>query len=279
MEIDMTRMRMLAGATAMVLAGSTLAAPAQEQLPSSKQDQWAGPQEDVGARANGDLGRLKDMLRLTPEQERNWPAFDSALRDLIKLRLDRTADLRDQPLPGTPVERLRRRADQLSGVTAALKRLADAAEPLYASLDDGQKQRFARLSSIARDHIAMLEERMREGRESMRGGRGVDDRDGRDSSRYGDDETSQRQGDAAVPRELIWMYRDMRRMYRDVMRATRGEYGDRRGWRDRDSDRWSDREERQQSYGRGMEEGRRSYGRGMTEGWRGRDRYDDDDER
>ena len=274
----MTRMRMLAGATAVVLAGSTLAAPAQEQGAAPKQDQWAGrSQDDVGARVNSDFGHLKDMLRLTPEQERNWPAFESALRDLIKLRLDRAADLRDRPLPGTPVERLRRRADELSGVTAALKRLAEAAEPLYASLDDGQKQQFARLSNIAREHVAMLEERTRDGRESMRGERGFDDRNGRDSYRYGDDETRQRQRDAGVPREMIWMYRDMRRMYRDVMRATQGDYGDRRSWRDRDSDRWSDRDERQQGYGRGMDDGRRSYGRGTTEGSRGRDRYDDDE--
>jgi zinc resistance-associated protein len=275
----MTRMRMLAGATAVVLAGSTLAAPAQEQRAAPEQGQSAGrSQDDVGAWVNSDFGRLKDMLRLTPEQGRNWPAFESALRDLIKLRLDRSADLRDRPLPGTPVERLRRRADELSGVTAALKRLADAAESLYASLDDGQKQQFARLSNIAREHVAMLEEWMRDGRESMRdGGRGFDDRNGRDSYRYGDDETRQRQRDAAVPREIIWMYRDMRRMYRDVMRATQGEYGDRQSWRDRDSDRWSDRDERQQGYGRGMDDGRRSYGRGTTEGSRGRDRYDDDE--
>ncbi len=270
--------------------------PAQDQRGGPQQGQFAGPSQDDGsARLNTDLAWLKDMLRLTPEQERNWPAFETALRDLIKLRLDRAADLRDRPLPGTPVERLRRSAEELAGIAAALNRLAEAAEPLYVNLDDGQKQRFARLARIAREHVAMLGERCATAG-TQRGGRGFDERDGRDGYRderngsmryrYGDDEARQRRSDAAVPREMMQMYREMIRMHRDMMRS-RGQYEGHGGWRDRDADRWSDRDEGRRSYGRGMEdegrrsygrgmdEGRRPYGRGMTEGWGGRDRYDD----
>jgi zinc resistance-associated protein len=297
LEIVMTWMTVLAGTTALVLVGSTLAVPAQDQRGGPQQGQFADPSQDDGtARVNTDLAWLKEMLRLTPEQERNWPAFETALRDLIKLRLDRAADLRDRPLPGTPVERLRRSAEELAGIAAAFTRLAAAAEPLYVNLDDGQKRRFARLSRIAREHVAMLGERMRDSWESMRGGRGFDERDGRDGYRderdgstgyrderdgstgyrYGDDEARQRQSDTIMPREMMRMYREMMRMHRDMMRS-RGQYEGHGGWRDRDADRWSDRDEGRRSYGRGMDEGRRPYGRGMTEGWGGRDRYDDNE--
>ena len=41
------------------------------------------------------------------------------------------------------IARLRQGADAMTTRAASLKKLADAAEPLYKSLDDGQKRRFA----------------------------------------------------------------------------------------------------------------------------------------
>ena len=43
------------------------------------------------------------------------------------------------------IGRLRQGADAMTARAAGLKKLADAAEPLYKSLDDGQKRRFAML--------------------------------------------------------------------------------------------------------------------------------------
>jgi hypothetical protein len=51
-----------------------------------------------------------------------------------------------RPSQGNPAERMRERAARLSENGAVLKRLADALEPLYASLNDEQKRRFAILS-------------------------------------------------------------------------------------------------------------------------------------
>jgi hypothetical protein len=79
---------------------------------------------------------------LTPEQARNWPAFEQAARDFGKLRMDRRTATRGAQSSADPVERLRRRATAMSDTGAALKKLADATEPLYKSLDDNQKQRF-----------------------------------------------------------------------------------------------------------------------------------------
>jgi hypothetical protein len=63
--------------------------------------------------------------------------------------------------PGTdPVERMRQRATAMTDTGAALKKLADATDPLYKSLDDSQKRRFTMLNRLTgpggeqmRDHM------------------------------------------------------------------------------------------------------------------------------
>ena len=53
---------------------------------------------------------------------------------------------RDADNPEDPVARLRQRADDMGATSAALKNIADAADPLYKTLDDGQKRRLALLT-------------------------------------------------------------------------------------------------------------------------------------
>jgi hypothetical protein len=68
--------------------------------------------------------------------------------------------------PPNPIERLQKRADAMATRGAALKRLADAGAPLYQSLDDAQKHRFAVLAHMLRahgPHRAMWRGRMGEG--------------------------------------------------------------------------------------------------------------------
>src|SRR5262249_34202457 len=81
-------------------------------------------------------------------QEKNWPAFEQAARDYGKLRMDRLAALRSGTGSDDPVERLRQRATAMSDAGAALKKLADATDPLYKSLDENQKRRFAILNRL-----------------------------------------------------------------------------------------------------------------------------------
>ena len=88
------------------------------------------------------LAALKGGLMLTPEQARNWTAFEQAARDFGKQRIDRRLAMRSAPPANDPVERMRRRATAMSKMGTALNKLADAAEPLFRSLDDNQKQRF-----------------------------------------------------------------------------------------------------------------------------------------
>jgi hypothetical protein len=54
--------------------------------------------------------------------------------------------------PGDPFDRLKRRAEAMSRLSSALKRLADAGTPLYQSLGDAQKHRFMMLAHILRPH-------------------------------------------------------------------------------------------------------------------------------
>jgi hypothetical protein len=87
---------------------------------------------------------------LTPDQARNWPAFEQAARDFAKQRIEHRMTMRSAPRSDDPVDRLRRRATTMSDIGAGLKKLADAAEPLYKSLDENQKRRFAMLDRLTR---------------------------------------------------------------------------------------------------------------------------------
>ena len=92
--------------------------------------------------------RIKADLRLTPEQEKNWSGFESAMKDLGKRDADRQialqAERAEQKAPLDAIEQMREEAKFMSERSADQKALADAAQPLYASLDDQQKRRFAR---------------------------------------------------------------------------------------------------------------------------------------
>src|SRR5215468_2265174 len=143
----------LAGTTALVIAGSTLVY-AQTRRDDSRR--WQPSVEDMRAFGDARLAALKAGLALTPDQEKNWPAFEQAARDFQKLRLDRfnaRVDARRNGRTRTtdPVERMQERATQMSETGAALKKLADATGPLYGSLDDAQKRRFGLLSRIGGD--------------------------------------------------------------------------------------------------------------------------------
>ena len=62
----------------------------------------------------------------------------------------RRAARQADPRPARPdaITRLRRGADAMEARGEALKKLADAAEPLYQTLDESQKHRFMRLLRV-----------------------------------------------------------------------------------------------------------------------------------
>ena len=108
--------------------------------------------EDMAAFADARIAALHAGLKLSADQEKIWPAFEQALRDLAKMRMDRFTTARDLRPPSDPVARLQRRADALSVRGAALKRLAETLAPIYQSFDEGQKRRFTILARFMRSH-------------------------------------------------------------------------------------------------------------------------------
>jgi zinc resistance-associated protein len=106
--------------------------------------------EDRAAFLDARIAALKAGLELNAEQEKNWAPLESAMRDLAKQRAERFAAWRaqresnqDADAEVNPIDRLSRVSERLSARAADLQKLAAAAKPLYDSLDDSQKRRFA----------------------------------------------------------------------------------------------------------------------------------------
>jgi hypothetical protein len=114
---------------------------------------WMNP-EDRAAFADARIASVHAGLKLTADQEKLWPAVETAVREFAKLRIDRAnARMGAGPgdagqAPSDPVARLRERADNMATSAAAMKKIADAADPLYKTLDDGQKRRLAALTHM-----------------------------------------------------------------------------------------------------------------------------------
>jgi zinc resistance-associated protein len=145
---------LIAGTTILTIAGSTLAS-AQQPAPAERPHHAQLTGDDIAAFTDARIAALKTALRLTPEQEKNWPAVEQALRDISKERLARRAARGTAERTVDATERLRDRADALAARAAGLRRLADAEKPLYQSLDEAQKRRFTiAVRFAARRHMA-----------------------------------------------------------------------------------------------------------------------------
>ena len=112
--------------------------------------------EDRSAFADARIAAVHAGLKLTADQEKLWPPVEAAVKEFAKLRIDR-ANARmnasrddSSQKPDDPVTRLRDRADSMAASAAAMKKIADAADPLYKTLDDGQKRRLAVLTRMDR---------------------------------------------------------------------------------------------------------------------------------
>ena len=144
----------LAGTVAAVISSSSLVF-AHQMSDREGGPRWQPSAADIKAFTDARVAALKAGLELTPDQEKNWPAVEAAIRDMAKARVDRMAARINEQPPSDPVERLHRRAERLGTVAAGLKKLADAEDPLYKSLDDAQKQRFKILMRALRPHHHM----------------------------------------------------------------------------------------------------------------------------
>ena len=128
--------------------GAKAAKQPQQQQQAVVLTQQGAPQltaEQIVSNSDAYIERIKTELKLTPEQEKNWGAFSSAMHYLghngaERLNLRVTRAKRDPP--DDIIEQMRNEAQFLVDRAADQRNVADAAEPLYASLDDKQKQKF-----------------------------------------------------------------------------------------------------------------------------------------
>ena len=165
---------LLAGVAVLAIAGSTAVYAQHRGFDGpGRHHSMRMNLEDRAAFMDARIAAVKTGLKLTPDQDKLWPPLESAVRDFAKLRIDRAnarmdarrdddrGGRRDEAkrddTRGTdrnPVERLRERADRMGETSSALKKIADAADPLYKTLDDGQKRRLAVLTHMD-DHRGM----------------------------------------------------------------------------------------------------------------------------
>jgi hypothetical protein len=144
----------IAGIAALSIAAST-AVYAQHRHWMNGSMRMMNP-ADRAAFVDARIAAVHAGLKLNADQEKLWPPVEAAVRDLAKLRIDRAnarmeaqkSDSADAQKEDNPVARLRERADNMATSAAALKKIADAADPLYKTLDDGQKRRLAVLTHL-----------------------------------------------------------------------------------------------------------------------------------
>lgn len=138
------RKALLVLATAALMTGSALIVPATARDRSDRGEMTANQIVDQAA---AQTARMKVELRLTLAQANNWPGFETAMQDMSKKRADRQIAMRNERKQATgPVdalEQIGKSADSRIERANDWKKLADAAKPLYASLDEQQKRRFA----------------------------------------------------------------------------------------------------------------------------------------
>jgi zinc resistance-associated protein len=122
--------------------------------------------EDAGAFTDARVAGLKAGLKLTPDQEKNWPQLEAAIRDNAKAHDAHIAEWREHGTDALKdhdaIAVMRRHAQALAARSAEIEKLAQAAAPLYASLDAPQKHRFnvmLRHAAQERMRHAMLEGR------------------------------------------------------------------------------------------------------------------------
>jgi LTXXQ motif family protein len=166
--------KIIAAGVIALFIGTGPAAFAQAQTQGaapSTQGSESSSAADASGFTDARIAVVKAALQLTPDQEKLWPPVESAIRQRAQNRQARIAavtkrieELRDRGPEALrdrdPIAFLQRRADALAQRSADLKKLAQAWEPLYKTLDPSQKRRMAFLAVVVlRDMREAIEER------------------------------------------------------------------------------------------------------------------------
>jgi hypothetical protein len=116
-----------------------------QQLSAAGTGQDLPSAADLKAFADTRIDVVKMALQLTSDQTKYWPAVEEAIRERSDGRQRRLASLADKAKGQrefSPIDILREHADGLGQRSAELKKLVDAWQPLYESLEPRQKVRL-----------------------------------------------------------------------------------------------------------------------------------------
>lgn len=143
---------LFAATAAALIAGSAVTYAANPNAAENAPHRWQPSAEDRAILTDARIVALKTSLKLTPDQEKLWPGVEQTLKsvaqDVAQRRAQSIADrkaareARQAGSPTDPIARMRTAADRMDARAADLRKIADAADPLYKTLDDGQKQRL-----------------------------------------------------------------------------------------------------------------------------------------
>jgi hypothetical protein len=128
--------------------GLTAAAESDQPSRSERMQHWAADRETM---LDAKLAGMKAGLQLTADQDKLWAPFESAVKGAAKARMDAMQQMmqtRGQGEQMSPIDHLEAMADRLTQGATDIKKIADAAKPLYASLDDSQKHKFGMLGRM-----------------------------------------------------------------------------------------------------------------------------------
>jgi hypothetical protein len=116
---------------------------------------------------------VKAALQLTPDQEKYWPAVESAIRARAEDRKARIAKIgetvgrradesRVEVLRNRdPITFLQRRSEALAQRSADLDKLVEAWQPLYKTLSPEQRQRMAAIAILVLHDMSDAADRRR----------------------------------------------------------------------------------------------------------------------
>lgn len=139
------------------------AAPLSSSVDRGRNGDQGGPTDSqIGDQVDAGLAKLKADLRLTADQDRNWPAFHDKMHDVEvdqeKRRLAFAADREqrrqdrrgrrgdEDQEEGRPdvIDGMRREADRLVDRANGMRAIADATDPLFKAMNDDQKRELVK---------------------------------------------------------------------------------------------------------------------------------------
>jgi LTXXQ motif family protein len=160
------------GTTALFLTASSIA-NAQTSQTSSPATPERLNSADRNTLTDMRIDLVKAALQLTPEQEKYWPAVESAIRqgaDDRKARLAKVQETVGKRVEQNSVENMRnrdpiaflqRRSEALAQRSADLDKLAEAWQPLYKTLSPEQRKRMGALATLVLHDMSDVIERRR----------------------------------------------------------------------------------------------------------------------